>query len=459
MTIIHHPMGRTTTELVASTVLGLLAATGCALAADTTEPRQPADAYITAFRRHLDLAEQDLPHIARLAEGTADQFIKNQTVKIAMNDHYFFSELTGRASGLTGIDGWSGEQTAAENQLLLIALDSTPDDRDAEQHWLNTAAQARGANVVLLANRTDLAAMNHPEAQRPFQPSDFYGFVDSHVPEGEFTYRMPGAGADANRAMLSSVINAMNGWLFTGELAAACTRRGEMPVFWLAFQVDIPRAFARNTLYSTTGKARGNQKRFHDDFTVPPVAAGTVGASYIAHLRSYLDRLERWPDLELAVRRIAAAIQRGKKVYFYGVGHMFPHVVARSQREHTMTVMDAHYFDLEKAILEAGQPGDVLFLLCMPAFEDKTVTSALEKGIEVIAMSTTQPPEAIQSHENLHWIAAPWPTADGCVEIPGYDIPVLAVSGVMHSVIYYAVRSQVDFELAVAGRQPVPAGE
>ena len=192
---------------------------------------------------------------------------------------------------------------------------------------------------------------------------------------------------------------------------------------------------------------------------MPPVASGAVGARYIAHLRSYLDRLERWPDLDIATRRITATIQSGKKVYFYGVGHIFPHIVAPPDRDHTMTVLDAHYFDLESAVVAKGQPGDLLFLLCMPEFEDKTVTSALEKGIEVIAMSTTHPPKSIQGHEKFHWIAAPWPMTDGCVEIPGYDIPILAVSGVMHPVIYYAVRSQVDFELAVARHQAAPVGE
>ena len=455
--------GCMTVKWIAWTVLAWVTSTGCVVAAEAAEavePEQPAAAYIAAFRHHLDLAVRDLEHLAHLADGAAEKFIENRFLNIARNAHYFYSELSGRASGLTGINGWDAEEDSAEKQLLLFSLDSAPTDRGAQEKWLNTAAQAQDSQIVLMANRRDLATMNCDAGQRPFQPSDFYGFVDNHVPNGEFTFQVAGPdGTATRRAMLSPVVNALNGWLFVGEIAAACTRRGEMPIFWLAFQVDMPRGLPRNALYSVTGKAWGDQNRFHEDFKVPPVTAGIVGAKYIAHLRSYLDRLERWPDLKTTVGRIVATIKSGKKVYFYSVGHMFPHVVPTSQRQRTMRVMDAHYFKLEESVLNICEPGDLLFLLCMPAFEDKTVTSALGKGIQVVAMSTAQPPEAIQDKESFHWIAAPWPITDGCVEIPGYDIPVLAVTGVMHSVIYYAVRSQVEFEMGLAAAEPVAAGE
>ena len=441
-------------------VAAMLSCAGTAPAADAAEAQEPARAYLTAFRHHLDLAEEGLSNITRLADGAADQFIKNRSMTISMNEYGFYTELAGRAGGLTGINGWRGEPAAAEGNLILFALDSTPNDPDAAAKWLNVATEARGARVVLMANRRDLAAINHAVAQRPFQPSDFYGFVDNHAPEGEFTYRGPGGDATiTGRAMLSSVINAVNGWLFAGELTAACTRRGEMPGFWLAFQVDEPRGLARTNLYAIDPDRSRVQRPFHSDFKVPPLAAGTVGTRYIAHLRSYLDRLEKWPDVNAAVRRITAAVRRGAKAYFYSVGHVFPHEVLPRMRQHPLKVMDAHYLELESAVLKQCQPGDVLLLMCMPAFEDETVASALDKGIEVIAMSSAQPPKAIQDDKNFHWIAAPWPLTDGCVEIPGYDVPILAVTGVMHGVTYYAVRSQVLYELALPASESTPGGQ
>jgi hypothetical protein len=68
--------------------------------------------------------------------------------------------------------------------------------------------------------------------------------------------------------------------------------------------------------------------------------------------------------------------------------------------------------------------------------------------VDVIIMTTERPNEPETGTARLEWIPAPWPIGDGSVEIPGYDIPVLPVSGIMNGVIFYMLRSEVQYRLA-----------
>ena len=220
-----------------------------------------------------------------------------------------------------------------------------------------------------------------------------------------------------------------------------------MPNYWISFGIDRPRGYVRKLRYE--GDAANDQVPFHSDFDVSPLPAEWVGRRYIGHLRSYLDRLERWPDLREAAERITAKLQQGRKVYFFSIGHMFPHEAPPDERAGPLTVMEAGHAQRVEAVQRVGQPGDMLFLLCMPTFDDEMVGAALGKGMEVIAVSGAPPPTALEQEKDLYWIAAPWPITDGCVEIPGYDMAILPVTGVMNAAIYYSVRSQVEYELAL----------
>jgi hypothetical protein len=88
--------------------------------------------------------------------------------------------------------------------------------------------------------------------------------------------------------------------------------------------------------------------------------------------------------------------------------------------------------------------GDMLFLLGMPTYPKREVEDALARGMSVIVMCTEDPHLTPAQAEQVHWIRAPWPIEDGVVRIPGYDIPILPVTGVMNTLIYYAVRSEVQ---------------
>ena len=84
----------------------------------------------------------------------------------------------------------------------------------------------------------------------------------------------------------------------------------------------------------------------------------------------------------------------------------------------------------------------------MPTYEAEYVQRAKEKGMNIVVMSTEPPDVSDANAEGFLWIPARWPIEDGAVELPGYDIRILPVTGLMNGVIFYALRSEVQYRLA-----------
>lgn len=62
-------------------------------------------------------------------------------------------------------------------------------------------------------------------------------------------------------------------------------------------------------------------------------------------------------------------------------------------------------------------------------------------GIKLVYLDVrpAQPPEPAS---NILYINPAWPLTDGCVTVPGYDIPILPASGVVQAAIYWAIASE-----------------
>ena len=183
--------------------LWFLALVACATHLQASESEGPGRAYLRAFRHHLDLAEQNVPHIAELADGVADRFIERGNLEVCPTQESFIYELIGRASGPTSLQGWRRGRKGQDSGVVLMALGGAG---VAEGHraWLNRGVRRSAAQVVVFASRPGLAAVTNEATTSPFDPSDFYGFVDNNVAEDEFTFQVPGPeGNKTRRAQLS----------------------------------------------------------------------------------------------------------------------------------------------------------------------------------------------------------------------------------------------------------------
>ena len=92
-----------------------------------------------------------------------------------------------------------------------------------------------------------------------------------------------------------------------------------------------------------------------------------------------------------------------------------------------------------------------MIVLGMPTFPITRAIFAAENNIELVMLSTEKPtdrdPENYDTDQFL-WLETPWPMGDGAVEIPGYDIKVLPVTGFMNGVLYYTIKAELEQRLA-----------
>ncbi|MBI3987126.1 MAG: hypothetical protein HY343_09410 [Lentisphaerae bacterium] len=411
----------------------------------TAESVTPSQALIDQMREAVESAREEAPRIAALADAAADGFIRAEVIYCAPNQEGFLSELLGRAGGMTALTKWDGRNSVKKNAPLLLALEPYSDHPDRVNGWVDQAVTS-GASVIVFAAPGDLACV--PRAGGGFfQPADFSGFVDNHTASSPL--RMPNAGGGYATVYLSGVVNMMYSWMFTGELAAACTRRGKMPVFWLSIAIDEPRGSPRLARYSKSipeGKKWGPQKAFHDDMTVPPVSAGVVAGAYLDFLEGCLDELERGmrPSLEKAVQRTSAVLRNHGKAYVYALGHCFPLVVPKQQWHDGLIAVGPEWMGLRDEFKREAGEGDAFLILGMPLYPAKDVAAGRAKKMSIMAMSMEKPDVPAFETPDFLWMHAPWPVEDGAVRLPGYDINILPVTGVMNTLIYYMIRSELE---------------
>ena len=81
---------------------------------------------------------------------------------------------------------------------------------------------------------------------------------------------------------LDTVVNAAELWMWTAEFVAACTRSGKMPVLYQSY--GLPGGYERAKKYQG--------KRFHDDLSIKPVAAGVLGKEYLERIHGILAQIQ-----------------------------------------------------------------------------------------------------------------------------------------------------------------------
>ena len=438
-----------------SAILVVVFLAACAASAQAEFlPRKDADSpaarYFADFRKRLESARRDIPHISQIAEQVADKFIDKEVIYLAPNQDSFLFELWGRASGLTAAQKWAPENMKLQDDVLLLAIEPTTDYPDRGPQWVNTAYQSP-ATIIAFSSPEDLKQIAK-EGSGHFEAGDFYAVIDNHTSGNQFEFVVP-SGTGPKTVHMSGMVNMLNGWLFVGELAAACTRRGKMPVFWLSYAVDKRQGYARAAAHSKTipeGKQWGPSKAFHDDLVVPPIKAGVVANQYLDHLEWHLDALEgpSRPYMDRAAEQAVATIRDGKEVYALLIGHAFPWDVPKSEWNGTITILRTMWKSQMEPVEKEGGEGDLFILLCMPTYEAEYVQRAKEKGMNIVVMSTEPPDVSDANAEGFLWIPARWPIEDGAVELPGYDIRILPVTGIMNGVIFHALRSEVQYRLA-----------
>ncbi|MCX5759259.1 MAG: hypothetical protein NTU83_12275 [Candidatus Hydrogenedentes bacterium] len=162
------------------------------------------------------------------------------------------SEISGRAGGLMMIRPLKEERPAPGDVVLY-------------------ASEAGAAIPEPLRDTQALVIVFGSKGERPEWP-----FFSNHA---------------AETGVSPPLANAIPAWLFSGELVAAFTRLGKMPVIYESIGTygGIPRM----------AQYRSGEIAFHDDRQVPPMAAGVIANRFADAVKAMLERVEREERVQL----------------------------------------------------------------------------------------------------------------------------------------------------------------
>jgi len=392
----------------------------------------PAVQFLSLARRRLEAVTADLARLTALGEKMASLLLSGGDL-CAPPLTYWRSEFGGRAGGLMGMK--RHEAPRAADDVALFTLPQSPTWRPKQDRLFQD----------VLAGPAKLFVIGRPEELRRAAPKRrFAGFTGGADPaEGFYAY-------NRFRPLASPVPfeQMVRGWLTTGEMIAACTRAGKMPMIWMSVWFEGARA--RNAALAEQGNLRESLSSplFHAGRYIPPLAGGEVARRFLRIAEGNLACLEAQADrLAKAGRWMAQAKRAGKRVRVVAVGHSYPRVLELTDEPHTRDFCDTGYplewgwptSDLRRATPKDFGEGDVLLFLGYGPVIIEDVEGILARGVRLIHTSPYGRPAKLKDHKNSLWFDLPWPPGDASVDVPGYSVRILPMSSTCHAMAFPAI--------------------
>jgi hypothetical protein len=368
------------------------------LSACTTTPSQR---YIAMLDRDIDASRMQVGAMTTSAQEAAKRIVDGGRIWVAGPCEDFQIEAYIRASGLMELRRLGDQMPGAGDVVLYAAALLDEDDAPVLTTWRGTGAQViafgRGDAPVTRFNAGRAAGlMVNDHGERKLCPTD-------------------------------TVMNAVNLWAWTGEVAAACTRMGTMPTFFQSHGLPEGR----------TRTKRIDGMRFHDDMVIDPVAPGVLAHAYFDHIQSYLHTLRTTaqPQIKQATQWWLAA---GDDAQFTAMGHMFPY-----NFDDTRAPRRATWFKPTegKPLAEPPAAGGFVLYIGYQNAPAPLVQQAIDGDFNLVYASVR--PADPRDAPNVMRFVPTWPVSDGCVTVPGYDVKILPASGIVNSAIYWSMMAEL----------------
>ena len=377
-----------------------------------TTPALFSASFFTALLAGMEETRGALSSIAGISEKVADLLLAGGRLFIASSRPDFVSEGFVRSGGLMLLEecGPNGEGPGMGDAVLLGWCNADP---EAERALLRRLTGS-GAYVVGLG--PELHDVASPDA---FLPSR------SSLPTDVLS------AFDGASYPLVSLQNLVLLWTFTGELVAACTRRGHMPALYQS--VLIPGARPRNERRATA--------RFETEHDVPAITPGGLGGIYLDRLGDVLCALgsRETEAIERVVQAGIATLVQGGRIHAFLISHFPVHQWgAPGDRCLMHKLSQVHGETPAIAELEAElAAGDLLFFLGYYNRPSEAYALARQRAVRIVE-AITGPPKG--GGPVPDFIIRPWwPYGDALVAVPNYDIDILPASGIAQAAIYWAV--------------------
>lgn len=412
--------------------------------ADEKPAPSVAAQYLDTVLATLDETEARIDTIVDVADIVAERHVNGGAIGILAWNRPLHAELMGRAGGLVhfGFERvWTRHRTAEQraNDVLIIELSGR--FRGSDHRALRDHRNA-GHYIIGFGSADDPAY----EAERALCDV----VIDHGLGAQTHRIELPD-GTHAGDA--AHLVNTANGWVFTGELVAALTRRGHMPTMWMAYLYPEGHAWG--------GRYLGKQQ-FHDEFDIAAIPAGKLGRAYLGHMRELLTQFRdtQSDGVQQAAKLISDEAQADRKVFVAVSGHAMPFIVGygRDGRWARGAEVYAHLPEFLARLDDVPRDTLIFRLGYFGLHED--VAKKL-KGRRVILLTNPHTDPVFQHDADaLVKIDMACPFGDAVVEIENYPIRILPPSGIMQIAAYEAINTQVLANLAAqvpVERQELPA--
>jgi hypothetical protein len=236
-----------------------------------------------------------------------------------------------------------------------------------------------------------------------------------------------GAGLYHGCAPLDTVMNVADGWIWTGEFVAACTRKGKMPILYLSY--GLPGGLERGRKYQG--------QRTHEDQSIRPISAGTLGQAYLGQIQSALTGIQSRQMSNLVRAAAAWRSVPASAATTLVIGHLFP----RHLQDPRVRTFSAFVSAPATGRLEAEQErllGQFNLYLGYQYAPQSLIDRTRTNGT-CLVYASVQPGQSPAEAEKVIYLEPGWPLTDACVTVPGYDIPILPASGVVQAAIYWSL--------------------
>jgi len=356
------------------------------------------ESYLSRLQNTITQTRSNLATLTKSADRAANEFLAGGNIWVAGRQADFVAEACGRAGGLMAIAPL-GRQVPANHDIVLYGAPGPLDEGDLRilNQW-----QEEEATVITFSS-----------------------------PAGVFNNHFP----------IDTVANVVDLWTWTGEFVAACTRSGKMPILYQSY--GLPGGAERGKKYQG--------KRFHDDLTVKPIPAGVLGGRYLDQIEPMLAQINH-----TQMPKILQAAQWWGQVtsaMILVTGHLFPR---HGQDPRTLSLGDLVAVPAweNKDLLDASHLPLFVLYIGYQFVPQKLLDQAKATGIKLVYFDV-QPAQPPEPAGNILYIAPAWPLADGCVTVPGYDVPILPASGVVQAAIYWTIASErAKLTAEPPGRRP-----
>jgi len=405
-------------------------------------PPTPSQHYIREALDACDRVEANLPGLIRTAEIIAERHAGGGMIGFPWIRQTLGVELYGRSGGImhVGFDRpWKEDRTDAEKarDIAILGWDRPPDagDLDAVKR-----EKQRGCYVVGFGPREMPELAPHAAA------------CDAWIDAGTGADDRVVALADGSRAgRINPLANALGGWALTGEIVAALTRAGRMPVMWKSWLCPDGRAWSDPYF---------RKKPFHDDYRIAPIAAGELTRAYLDRIRFLLRRFEatQLAGIRAAAGHVARELDAGRKTIIASAGHMPMYYVGQYE-DRAWAVH--HGVDAFLASLMEGYgrdtPDGALVVRLGETGIHRDLAELMRRKKQRVILMTAENPDPDASGRGMEWLEAidmGYAFGDACVPIPGYPIRVLPASGVLQVAAY----ESLDVEVLSLRGAPVTTG-